>query len=94
MAERTSRKRIALVAHDSKKAEIVDWASDEIARLAHHELWGTGTTGARVADATGLQVNLLKSGPSGGPSSTTKGFAATERSGGPVGLVAATLRRC
>lgn len=62
----SARKRLALVAHDQKKPEIVAWAKAHRDQLAQCELWGTGTTGGRVAEATGLTVNLLKSGPLGG----------------------------
>lgn len=58
--------RIGLVAHDDKKDEMVAWAQANRDRLAAHELWGTGTTGGRVAQGTGLRVALLKSGPLGG----------------------------
>lgn len=58
--------RIGLVAHDDRKDEMVAWAKLNRAKLARHELWGTGTTGARVAKGTRLKVNLLKSGPLGG----------------------------
>ena len=58
--------RIGLVAHDDKKDEIVAWAAVNQRKLALHELWGTGTTGARIAAGTGLKVALLKSGPLGG----------------------------
>ncbi|MBY8975197.1 methylglyoxal synthase [Rhodobacteraceae bacterium NNCM2] len=59
-------KRLALVAHDQKKADMVAWAKAHIDKLAKCELWGTGTTGGLVATETGLKVNLLKSGPLGG----------------------------
>ncbi|MEM8792570.1 MAG: methylglyoxal synthase [Pseudomonadota bacterium] len=65
-AHMAARKRVALVAHDRKKPEIVAWAERHKATLADCELWGTGTTGAQVAEATGLEINLLKSGPLGG----------------------------
>jgi methylglyoxal synthase len=58
--------RIGLVAHDDKKDEMCAWALAHRDKLAENELWGTGTTGARVMAATGLPVGLLKSGPLGG----------------------------
>jgi methylglyoxal synthase len=58
--------RIALVAHDDKKDELVAWALKNRERLSHHELWGTGTTGGRVVEGTGLAVTRLLSGPLGG----------------------------
>lgn len=58
--------RIGLVAHDDKKDEMVKWALANREVLSQHQLWGTGTTGGRVAAGTGLEVTLLKSGPLGG----------------------------
>ena len=58
--------RIGLVAHDDKKDEMVAWALANRDTLQKHDLWGTGTTGGRVAAGTGLHVTLLKSGPLGG----------------------------
>jgi methylglyoxal synthase len=60
------RLAVALVAHDDKKDDMVAWAQRNRAALAQFDLWGTGTTGGRVADAVGLQVTRLKSGPLGG----------------------------
>lgn len=58
--------RIGLVAHDDKKDELVAWALKNRDALAKHELWGTGTTGGRVMEGTGLTVTRLLSGPLGG----------------------------
>jgi methylglyoxal synthase len=58
--------RIGLVAHDDKKDELVAWALKNRDALARHELWGTGTTGGRVMEGTGLVVTRLLSGPLGG----------------------------
>jgi methylglyoxal synthase len=58
--------RIGLVAHDDKKDELVAWALKNRDVLARHELWGTGTTGGRVVEGTGLAVTRLLSGPLGG----------------------------
>ena len=60
------RKRIGLVAHDAKKADLLDWVATHRDCLAGHDLWATGTTGALVAERTGLPVTRLKSGPLGG----------------------------
>ncbi|MBZ9560352.1 MULTISPECIES: methylglyoxal synthase [unclassified Modicisalibacter] len=60
------RKRIALIAHDGKKQELLDWAGHWRETLAQHELLGTGTTARRVADTLGLPVEGLMSGPLGG----------------------------
>ena len=59
-------KRIGLVAHDGKKDEIVAWTLRHRDQLARHQLYGTGTTGARIIEGTGLAVTCLKSGPLGG----------------------------
>lgn len=59
-------RRIALVAHDRMKDEMVSWAKEHMSRLSGHTLFATGNTGARVAEQTGLNITLLKSGPLGG----------------------------
>lgn len=58
--------RIGLVAHDDKKDDLVAWAKANRATLAGHELWATGTTGARIIKGTRLKVTRLLSGPLGG----------------------------
>ena len=58
--------RIGLVAHDDKKDELCDWAAAHRDALARHELCGTGTTGGRIMERTGLPVTRLLSGPLGG----------------------------
>lgn len=60
------RKKIALVAHDHKKAELVEWAARHREALAKHELLATGTTGLLIEKETKLPVEKLKSGPLGG----------------------------
>jgi len=57
---------IALVAHDNKKKDIVEWCDFNKGTLCQHNLYATGSTGKRIIDKTDLQVNLLKSGPYGG----------------------------
>ena len=57
---------IALVAHDNKKKDIVEWCDFNKGTLCQHNLYATGSTGKRIIDKTDLQVNLLKSGPFGG----------------------------
>ena len=61
-----ARKRIALVAHDSKKEEMVTWASRHRETLAGHDLLATGTTGGLLQNRLGLAVERLQSGPLGG----------------------------
>lgn len=60
------KKRIALVAHDNMKDEMLEWAKDHRNELSKHTLVGTGTTGRIVSEHTGLEVERLKSGPLGG----------------------------
>ena len=57
---------IALVAHDAKKDEMIEWALAHRDALEQHTLFGTGTTGGRWIEETGLDVMPLKSGPLGG----------------------------
>jgi methylglyoxal synthase len=59
-------KRIALVAHDNMKDEMLEWAAHHRTELSHHILVGTGTTGRLVQEHTGLEVERLRSGPLGG----------------------------
>lgn len=60
------KKAIAIVAHDACKADMVEWATENVESLRPHHLKGTGTTGGLVAEKTGLSVELLRSGPLGG----------------------------
>jgi methylglyoxal synthase len=62
----TPRKCIALVAHDNKKADLLEWAEYNRDLLAHHELLATGTTGLLLEDALQIPVVKLQSGPLGG----------------------------
>ena len=59
-------KKIALVAHDNKKRDLLEWAKYNHTLLAHHALYATGTTGIAIQNELGLEVNLLQSGPLGG----------------------------
>jgi methylglyoxal synthase len=58
--------RIALVAHDNKKAELLEWASFNKGSLAPHHLYATGTTGTMLEYELGLHVHRFMSGPVGG----------------------------
>ena len=65
-ASMRKRKRIALVAHDHRKTDLLEWARYNREQLEKHELFGTGTTGAMIADDLDLDVERFKSGPLGG----------------------------
>lgn len=58
--------KIALIAHDRKKDNLVEFAIAYTEILREHELYATGTTGMRVMEATGLQIHRFSSGPLGG----------------------------
>lgn len=58
--------KIALIAHDQKKADMVEFTIAYKAILEKHELYATGTTGQRIMDATGLSISRFRSGPLGG----------------------------
>ncbi|MDO4266661.1 MAG: methylglyoxal synthase, partial [Eubacteriales bacterium] len=60
------QKNIALIAHDGKKKDIIEWCEKHKEVLARHFLCGTGTTARMIADATGLPVKGFNSGPLGG----------------------------
>lgn len=57
---------IALIAHDKKKDDIVRFATAYENVLSKHTLYGTGTTGLRIMEATSLKVHRFQSGPLGG----------------------------
>lgn len=59
-------KRIALVAHDNKKDDMVAWANANRELLINHTLYATGTTGTVLEKELGLEINKLQSGPLGG----------------------------
>jgi len=61
-----SAKRIALIAHDNLKQDMLDWARFNRGTLEKHELSATGTTGQLLVDELGLDVHLFLSGPLGG----------------------------
>lgn len=60
------RKNIALVAHDNKKKELLEWVKDNKEILSNHNLFATGTTGKIISNETGLCITSFKSGPLGG----------------------------
>ena len=59
-------KKIALVAHDHKKADLIEWALFNRDLLAHHIVYATGTTGEVLEKALGFPIRRLESGPLGG----------------------------
>lgn len=70
-----ARKRIALIAHDHRKLDLIDWVRFNRETLAQHELSATGTTGALVEDELGLPVQRFLSGPLGGDQQVGAGLA-------------------
>ncbi|MFN2137411.1 MAG: methylglyoxal synthase [Candidatus Promineifilaceae bacterium] len=60
------RKRVALVAHDNRKDELLDWARTNREKLIQHELYGTGTTGWLMQKELDIEVIRFQSGPLGG----------------------------
>jgi len=60
------RKRIALVAHDNKKAELLEWVKRNRDQLVKHELHATGTTGSLLESVLNIPIIKYKSGPLGG----------------------------
>ena len=61
-----ARKRIAMIAHDNRKADLLDWATYNVETLGQHDLSATGTTGGLLAERLGLTVTRFLSGPLGG----------------------------
>jgi len=59
-------KKIALIAHDNRKVDLLEWAMYNRDILAQHKLYATGTTGSILADELKLNIHLFKSGPLGG----------------------------
>lgn len=60
------QKNIALIAHDSKKPELIEWCEENKEILKKHFLCGTGTTARMITDRTNLPVKGYNSGPLGG----------------------------
>jgi methylglyoxal synthase len=62
----STKKNIALVAHDEKKQDLLEWARFNKDLLMHHELYATGTTGSLLEQELGVDIHKLQSGPLGG----------------------------
>jgi methylglyoxal synthase len=60
------KENIALVAHDNKKTDLVEWVDFNKGTLALHNLFATGDTGKKIMEKTGLKIALLKGGSYGG----------------------------
>jgi methylglyoxal synthase len=60
------KRNIALVAHDNKKNDLVEWVAFNKGTLALHNLYATGDTGKRIMEKTNLKITLLKGGSYGG----------------------------
>jgi methylglyoxal synthase len=60
------KKKIALIAHDNRKLDLLEWAKYNRELLAGHELSGTGTTGQLIGNELKLDIHRFKSGPLGG----------------------------
>jgi methylglyoxal synthase len=60
------KKKIALVAHDNKKRDLLEWAKWNRELLIEHELYATGTTGKLLENVLGTTVHKFQSGPLGG----------------------------
>ena len=62
----SKKKKIALVAHDNKKVEMIEWAKFNRYLLTQHKIFATGTTGRMLEEVLGVKVKKLQSGPLGG----------------------------
>ncbi|HYW35255.1 MAG TPA: methylglyoxal synthase [Balneolaceae bacterium] len=60
------QKKIALIAHDHCKMDLIDWCTSNTKALKKHKLFGTGTTAGLIADKVGLDIHPFNSGPLGG----------------------------
>jgi len=69
------RKRIALIAHDNRKPDLLDWAQYNRGTLSRHHLFATGTTGSWLESEVGLSVHRFLSGPLGGDQQVGAGIA-------------------
>jgi methylglyoxal synthase len=72
------KEKIALVAHDDKKQDLLEWARFNKELLKRHELYATGTTGKILEQELGIEINKLQSGPLGGDQQIGAKIAAGE----------------
>jgi methylglyoxal synthase len=61
-----SKKRIALIAHDGRKDDLLGWVHFNTGTLSNHSLFATASTGKLITKETGLSIHCFKSGPLGG----------------------------
>ena len=73
-----ARKKIALIAHDNRKADLLEWAAFNRPVLAAHDLYATGTTGRLLERELGLEITKFHSGPLGGDQQVGAKIAAGE----------------
>ena len=73
-----TKQRIALVAHDNKKHDLLEWAAFNKHLLVQHELYATGTTGKLLEQELGVAIHKLQSGPLGGDQQIGAKIAAGE----------------
>src|SRR2546421_9071112 len=66
LRSQSDRPRLAIIAHDGKKADLVAFATFNRSRLAEYELIATGATGDLLRDKVGLEVEGVTAGPQGG----------------------------
>lgn len=71
MSDETSRRLLALISHDGKKADMVAFVMDYKQRLSEFDLVATSTTGKLIHEKTGLEVTRMLSGPYGGDAQIT-----------------------
>lgn len=68
-------KKIALIAHDNKKKDLIEWARFNRVLLAHHQIFATGTTGSMLEKELGIRITRYQSGPLGGDMQIGAGIA-------------------
>ena len=66
ITELPKQKRIALIAHDASKPDLLAWVKYNLGTLSEHKLFATGATGKMISEGTGLAIYQFKSGPFGG----------------------------